>query len=382
MGAVQGDMAGTVIERSRGIRGIMDRLKSRIYPNRRDENTSPSARPGQGRLRLGLLSLLAILLILSGCSSRTGNAPSTGNEELHITPLAALEARTLAPGHRLHVVATTSIVGDVVGQVGGETIDMHVLMPLGVDPHTYEPAPRDIQAIAEANVVFLSGLGLEEALLPRLVNAGGEASFVSLSEGITPLGLGAAGTPESGQAANGRELESVDPHVWQDPTNVIRWTENAAEALSRLDPASADDYYQRADAYRDELFRLDAEIQSMVASVPAGERKLVTDHDDLAYFAARYGFEIVGAVIPAYSTSAEPSAQEISQLEVAVKQLGVKAVFVGVEANPALSRRVTEDAGVRLVAIYADSLSDVNGPAPNYIQLMQYNVKAIVDALK
>jgi len=375
-------MVGTLIERSRGIRGITDKQKSRIHPNRRDEGPSPTARPGQGRLRLGLLSLLAILFFLSGCKPRTGNAPSTGNEELHITPLAALEARTLAPGQRLHVVATTSIVGDVVGQVGGEAIDLHVLMPLGVDPHTYEPAPRDIQAIAEANVVFLSGLGLEEALLPRLVNAGGEASLVSLSEGIAPLGLSEAGGPESGQAANGRELKSVDPHVWQDPTNVIRWTENAAEALSRLDPAGADDFQQTADAYREELFRLDAEIQSMVASVPAGERKLVTDHDDLAYFAARYGFEIVGAVIPAYSTSAEPSAQEISQLEVAVKQLGVIAVFVGVEANPALSRRVAEDAGVRLVPIYADSLSDVNGPAPNYIQLMQYNVKAIVDALR
>jgi len=374
-------MAEMVIERNIGIRGSMDKLKSRTHTHRHDENISPTTRPDEGRPWVGLLSLLAIFLVLSGCTPRPENAPSTGNDEFHITPLTGLEAISLAPGQRLHVVATTSIVGDVVGQIGGEAIDLLVLMPLGVDPHTYEPVPRDIQAIAEADVVFLSGLGLEEALLPSLVNTGGKASFVSVSEGITPLGLGAAGTAESGQALSGLALEGVDPHVWQDPTNVVRWTENVAETLSRLDPAGADGYRQRSDAYHDELFQLDAEIRSAVASVPAGERKLVTDHDDMGYFAARYGFEIVGAMVPAYSTSAEPSAQEISKLEESVKWLGVKAVFVGVEANPALSRRVAQDTGVQLVPIYADSLSDAKGPAPNYIQLMQYNVKAIVDAL-
>jgi ABC-type Zn uptake system ZnuABC Zn-binding protein ZnuA len=111
------------------------------------------------------------------------------------------------------------------------------------------------------------------------------------------------------------EQGGVDPHVWQDPRNVIRWTENAAEALSRLDPAGEADYRMRADVYQTELEQMDAEIQAMVGTVPVEQRKLVTDHDDMGYFADRYGFTIVGAVIPAYSTSAEPSAREISQLE-------------------------------------------------------------------
>jgi|SRR3990172_618355 len=348
---------------------------------------SPSGAPAtrskkQGLSPLSLACLLALTITLSGCTSPLRTAPSFGTREFQLTPLTELKPVSLAPGERLRVVATSSFVGDVLGQVGGEAIDLQSLIPLGVDPHTYEPTPQDILAIAKADVVCLSGLGLEEALLPRLTNAGGRAAFVSLSEGITPRGLGGDGASASGGIAGRSEAGDVDPHVWQDPRNVMLWTENAAEALSRLDPAGEEDYRQRANAYRAKLVQMDAEIQAMIETVPMEQRKLVTDHDDMGYFADRYGFVIVGAVIPAYSSSAEPSAQEISQLEDAVKELGAKAIFVGVEANPAISSRVAQDTGVRLVPIYADSLSPGDGPAPSYVQLMLYNVKAIVAALK
>jgi ABC-type Zn uptake system ZnuABC Zn-binding protein ZnuA len=327
---------------------------------------------------LSLAGALAIVFTLVGCASNSGPA-STNPTDVQLTPVASLRPVQLDSARRLRVIATTSIAGDVVGQVGGQAIDLQTLMPLGVDPHTYEPTPRDIQAVAQADIVFVNGLGLEETLLPRLVNAGGHAALVSLSEGITPRVFRADST-----SASSMELEQggVDPHVWQDPRNVIQWTENAAEALSRLDPAGEVGYRQRAQAYRAQLEQLDAEIQAMVGTVPPDQRKLVTDHDDLGYFADRYGFTIVGAVIPAYSTSAEPSARDISQLEDAVKKLGVKAVFVGVEANQALSARVAQDTGVRLVPIYAASLSPADGPAPSYVKLMLYNVSAIVEALK
>lgn len=339
-------------------------------------------RRGEFRARAGLLGLLGVIFLLAGCAPRTGASPLTGDGEVHISPVAGLEARALATDQRLRVVATTSIVGDVIGQVGGEAIELQILMPLGVDPHTYEPTPKDIQAIAQADVVFLSGLGLEEALLPRLTNAGGQAALVSLSEGIAPRGLGGDSPSPSGESSSGAEVTGVDPHVWQDPRNVMRWTDNAAEALSRLDPAGESGYHQRAEGYRAQLEQMDAEIQAMIGTIPVDQRQLVTDHDDMGYFADRYGFTIVGAVIPAYSTSAEPSAQEIAHLEDTVKQLGVRAVFVGVEANQAMSTRVAQDTGVRLVPIYADSLSPTGGPASSYIQLMLYNVKAIVEALK
>lgn len=327
-------------------------------------------------------SLVGLMLFLASCSSQPGSAPTPSLGEFQLTPAASLRPAPLASGRRLRVVTTTSIVGDVIGQVGGEAIELQTLMPLGVDPHTYEPTPRDIQAIAQADVVFLSGLGLEEALLPRLTNAGGQAAFVSLSEGIAPRGWGGDSPSPTGDSSGGAGETGVDPHVWQDPRNVMRWTENAAEALSRLDPAGEEGYLQRAEGYRAQLEQMDAEIQAMIGTIPVDQRKLVTDHDDMGYFADRYGFTIVGEVIPAYSTSAEPSAQEIAHLEDAVKQLGVKAVFVGVEANQALSTRVAQDTGVRLVPIYADSLSPADGPASSYIQLMLYNVKAIAGALK
>lgn len=330
------------------------------------------------RLRFVLsASTLALALALSGCSSRTGAASSGSLGQAQLTPLVSLRSVPLAPGERLRVVATTSIVGDVIDQVGGEAIDLQTLMPLGVDPHTYEPTPRDIQAIAQADVVFLSGLGLEEALLPRLANAGGEAALVSLSEGIIPRGMGGATASPSGVVETG-----VDPHVWQDPRNVMRWTDNAAEALSRLDPAGGTGFRQRADAYKAQLERMDAEIQAAIETIPPNQRKLVTDHDDMGYFADRFGFTIVGAIIPAYSSSSEPSAQQISKLEGAVKSFGVKAVFVGVGANQALSHQVALDTDVQLVPIYADSLSPAGGPASSYIQLMLYNVRTIVGALK
>jgi ABC-type Zn uptake system ZnuABC Zn-binding protein ZnuA len=331
---------------------------------------------------VSLIGVLALVLTLVGCASNPGSASTTNLGESQLTPVASLGPVPLDSGRRLRVVATTSIVGDVIGQVGGQAIDLQTLMPLGVDPHTYEPTPRDIQAIAQADVVFLNGLGLEEALLPRLANAGGQAALVSLSEGISPRVFRGDATPVGSADSTSLEQGGLDPHVWQDPRNVIQWTENAAEALSRLDPAGEAGYRQRAEAYRAELEQLDTEIQAMVETIPVDQRKLVTDHDDMGYFADRYGFTIVGAVIPAYSTSAEPSAKDISQLEEAVKKLGVKAVFVGVEANQALSSRVAQDTGVRLVPIYAGSLSPADGPASSYVQLMLYNVSAIVGALK
>lgn len=344
---------------------------------------APAARSKRRGIKpLFKTSVLALVMTVLGCTPASGTPPSVGAGEFKFTPLAELGPASLAPGERLRVVATTSIVGDVVGQVGGEAIDLRRLMPLGVDPHSYEPTPRDIQAIAQADVVFLAGLGLEEGLFSRLEAAGGGAALVSLSVGITPRGLAGDTASISGGTIRGSEAGGVDPHVWQDPRNVMKWTENVAEALERLDPVRAVEYRQRAGAYLAKLELVDAEIQAMIETVPMEQRKLVTDHDDMGYFADRYGFVIVGAVVPAYSSAAEPSAREISQLEDAVKELGVKAVFVGVEANPAISSRVAQDTGVRLVPIYADSLSPAGGPAASYIQLMLYNVKAIVDALK
>ncbi|NOY99967.1 MAG: zinc ABC transporter substrate-binding protein [Chloroflexi bacterium] len=278
---------------------------------------------------------------------------------------------------RLRVVATTTIVGDVVRQVAGDLVDLTVLLPVGTDPHTFDPRPQDVAAVADAQVIFASGLGLEEFLEPLLDNAGSQALVVRVSDGVTARGL----TGMAGGEGQAHET-GADPHVWMDPNNVLVWTENVAQALSAADPAHAGQYAANAAAYESQLQELDSWIREQVAQIPAENRKLVTDHMVFGYFAERYGFEQVGAIIPGFSTGSTPSAQELAAIEDAIREYGVRAVLTGKTVNPALAERVAEDTGVKLVPIYTGSLSAADGPADTYLNFMDYNVSAIVEALK
>lgn len=318
------------------------------------------------RLVVGLLALL--FLLPSACG---GGAPTT----LGIGLGTEISPVDLDPGEKLQVVATTTIVADVVSNVGGEAVEVVTLIPPGLDPHAYEPTPQDLRAVEDADVVFLTGLGLE-ASLERLI-AGGmdQANVVFLSTGIEVLGYGPSGGQEGGTQAE------VDPHVWMDPNNVLVWVGNVATTLTSLDPARSKTFAEMATQYGADLKVLDAWAQEQLSQVPQDGRKLVTDHHALTYFAARYGYEVVGAVIPAYSTVAEPSAMELSRLEDGIRGLGVKAVFVEAGANPILVEQVARDTGVRLVPLYIGSLSGPEGPANSYRALIEYNVKAIVDSL-
>ena len=266
----------------------------------------------------------------------------------------------------LPVVATTSLIGDIARQVGGSLVDVHILLPLGADPHAYEPRPQDVAALTDARVVLVNGFGLEATLQPLLTNA---KSIVIVSDGITAL-------PFSGQESG------LDPHVWQDPNNVIVWARNIAEAFAHTDPVHAQEYRTNAEKYIAELASLDTWIAAQVTQIPEANRKLVTDHSDFGYFAARYGFEQVGEVVPSVSTGSSPSAQELAALEDAIRVSGVQAVFVGSTVSPDLSRRVADDTGVQLVFLFTDSLSKAGDGAETYLELMRYNVNAIVKALK
>ena len=266
----------------------------------------------------------------------------------------------------LAVVATTSLIGDVARQIGADRVSVNVLLPIGADPHAFEPRPQDVAALTDADLVLVNGLGLEATLQPLLGNA---RTIVTVSDGINALPFA-------------EEEGGLDPHVWQDPNNVIVWAHNIADAFTRADPAHADEYASNAEAYIAELTALDAWIKEQVAQIPEANRKLVTDHEDFGYFTARYGFEQIGAVVPSVSTGSAPSAQELAALEDAIRSSGVKAVFVGSTVSPDLSRRVAEDTGVRLVFLFTDSLSPAGGDAESYLMFMRYNVNAIVEALR
>ncbi len=276
----------------------------------------------------------------------------------------------------VNVVATTTIVGDVVSQVGGDLINLTVLLPLGSDPHSFQPAPQDVVAVAEADLVFANGAGLEEFLVPLIQNAGGSARVVDVSEGIDLLESQVHGSEEE------NDHKAGDPHTWFDPANVEIWTTRIEEALSAVDPDHAVEYAANSQAYRAKLQELHAWIEEQVALIPPENRKLFADHASFTYFAERYGFMQVGAVIPAYSTLAEPSAQDLAAIETAIRELGVKIIFTSETASPALVERVAQDTGTRLVRLYNGSLSEVDGPAATYLDFMRYNVQALVEALR
>jgi manganese/iron transport system substrate-binding protein len=189
------------------------------------------------------------------------------------------------------------------------------------------------------------------------------------------LALGAEGDEHD------NDQSGVNPHTWTDPNNVIIWTSNIAQALGKIDPENDDTYHANAEAYQAELKTLDAWIRDQVESIPLENRKLVTDHNLFGYFADEYGFEQVGALIPGYSTLAEPTAQELAEIEDAIQELDVKAIFVGNTVNPTLAERVSEDTGIQLVFVYTGSLDDSGSDAGTYIDYMRYNTTAFVDAL-
>lgn len=314
-----------------------------------------------------LLPLLVtfILLFPAACQSQTPPGPgdATRSPALHTTPLQ--------PGEKLRVVATTTIVADVVQQIGQDRIDLHTLFAPGVDPHRYTATPADLRALSDAHVVFINGLGLEEAIGPILEEF--QPKTVAVNDGVEVRTFEA-----SGQAQG----DNVDPHTWFSVPAVKIWARNIAAALSELDPANADAYQAAADAYTAQLDALHAEIQQMVAQVPAERRKLVTDHDVFGYFAATYGFQIVATVIPSLSTLAEPSAQQLVALQEQVRREGVRAIFVGNTVNPKLAEELARDLGIRVVPVYTGSLSDPDGPAASYIDFMRTDVQAIVAALQ
>lgn len=276
----------------------------------------------------------------------------------------------------LRIVCTTTIVGDVVARIAGERNELTVLLPINADPHAFEPTPQDLVAIARADVVFLNGAGLEGNLDPILENASG--LVVALSDHLDLLHLDASDHEDSERA---EVHDGADPHVWFDPTYVGAWVDLIADALSGQDPGGESEYRARADAYRSELAELDAWIEDQLSGLPEERRRLVTDHAVFGYFAARYGFEQVGTVFPGLSSLSEPSARDLASLEEAIAALGVPVLFVGTTVNRSLAEQIAADTGTRIVTLYTGSLSEPGGPAGGYLELMRYDVTAIVEGL-
>lgn len=260
------------------------------------------------------------------------------------------------------LLGTTPVVADVVAQVAGPAFLVESLIPAGVDPHAFEPTPRDLQKLLQAALIFQNGAGLEAGLAPFLGLPEVRAKVVDLSAGL-PFLEGAEGEP--------------DPHVWWDPTLVARWVERIRDVLSARFPQEAQGFAERASRYLQELAALDAWIREAVEGIPPERRLLVTDHLVLGYFARRYGFRVVGALIPSVETLAEPSPQEIAALEETLRAWSIPAIFVSTPVPSALALRVARDTGARLVALPMEGPPEGGG----YLAMMREAVRRLVEAL-
>lgn len=284
---------------------------------------------------------------------------------------------------KIHAVASTTIVGDVVQQIGGDHIQLTVLFPVGADPHTFEPRPQDVAAITDAQIVFLNGLELEHSL-ENVLDSNATGITVEVSDGVEVLPFEGEHHDDEEEHTDEERHEHAagDPHTWMDPNLVMVWVNNIEAALSKLDPENATDYAANARKYLADLSDLDAWIQTEVAKVPVENRKLVTDHHNMGYFIHRYNFSLAGLVVDSLSTGASPSAQELSALEDAIKEHGVKAIFIGATVNPNLANQIASDTGTTLITIDTASLGGKGSDTETYIQFMKKMVIAIVNGLQ
>ncbi len=276
-----------------------------------------------------------------------------------------------APAGRLKVIATYSILGDLVRNVGGDEVELRTLVGPGGDAHEFEPSPADGVALAEAALIFENGLELETWLDDLYSASGSKATRVVVTEGIEPL------------AASEGEPGEVDPHVWHDAAHVMRMVGRIRDNLVQADPAHTDTYTANAEAYLTQLRELDAWIADQVNTLPDDRRKLVTSHDTFGYFARRYGFEILGTALGSVSTAvADPAAGEIAELVEEIKAAGVPAIFAENVSNPRLMEQIALEAGVQLApALYTDALGEPGSDGDTYLKLIRYNVTTIVTAL-
>ncbi len=323
-----------------------------------------------------LLSISVVgLWMVAACGPAAGQHAGTTAPAVR---LSEMQPARLRPAERLRVVATTAIVGDVVKQVTGDGVELTTLMGPGQDPHSYQPTPMDLAAIEQAHIIFINGLGLEEGLESTLKAAAGRNKpVISVSAGIAPR----AWDTSPATSESDHHHEAGDPHVWFDPANVKTWTSNIAASLSALDPAHADTYRANAARYIGQLEELDSHIQAQVARIPPERRKLVTDHDAFGYFAARYGFRIVGTVMPGTSTATEPSAREMAALVAQIRSEGVPAIFVGATVNPKVADLVAREAGAQVLRLYTGDLGPPGSGAEDYISMMRVDVEIIVQGL-
>jgi zinc/manganese transport system substrate-binding protein len=265
---------------------------------------------------------------------------------------------------RINVVASFSILGDFVRNVGGAHVSVTTLVGPDGDVHVYTPVPADARKVADAKMMVINGLGLE-GWLPRLLqSAGSKAPIITATTGIVPLRVGT----------------SADPHAWQSVANAKVYVANIRDALVAADPADAGVFRANAETNLAKLDALDREVRAAVAQIPESHRKVISTHDAFGYFASAYGIAFIAP--EGVSTESEVSARDIAGIITQIKTSKIPAVFLENISDDRLMRRIAAETGARIGGtLYSDSLTGEKGVAPTYIDMVTHNIKALTDAL-
>lgn len=285
-----------------------------------------------------------------------------------------------APDERPAIVATTTILGDVVANIVGNEAHLDVLMPVGADPHDFRASAAQVATINQADLVIANGLGLEEGMADVLDAAADDGvRIVWIAPLLQPLPF-AGHNEESHEGEDHDEDEPLDPHVWLDPLRMATAARLIAGELAAIDPDV--DWSSMAEVYVNRLAAADADIAAILDPIPTDNRRLVTNHDSLGYFADRYGFEVVGVVIPGGSTLADPSSQELARLVTVMEQEGVTAIYAETTQPRALAEAVAAELGgaVQVVSLYTGSLGEPGSDADTLIGLLTTNARLIAAA--
>jgi zinc/manganese transport system substrate-binding protein len=291
----------------------------------------------------------------------------------------------------LKVVASFSILGDLVSEIGGDHVTVRTIVGPNGDAHVYEPTPADARDTAGADLVVVNGLGFE-GWLDRLIEASGYSGTVAVaSKGVRPLKLSeeaANGMPveeedhaDAGRDEAGHHHGDIDPHAWQSVPNAEIYVKNIADALCAADPNDCSDYRTNATAYTAELKDIDAAVRSIVAAIPEGKRKVISTHDAFGYFAREYGIAFLAP--EGVSTESEASAGDVAALIAQIRAEKVTAVFFENISDPRLIEQIARETGVEPGGeLFSDALSPPDGPAPTYAAMMRHNVERLAGAMR
>lgn len=285
--------------------------------------------------------------------------------------LFSTQAKAAEP---LPVVASFSILGDLVQVVGGDRVKVTTLAGPDADAHEFAPSPAHAKAVLNARLFVVNGLNFEPWAQKLAKSAGYKGETMVASKGVKPRQMAA-------EAGHDHSHAETDPHAWQNPLNVVLYVNNIAAALAKVDPSGTTTYEANAEAYAKQLKDFEAQAKTQLDAIAPHKRKVITSHDAFGYLAARYGITMLAP--EGFNTDSEPSAKHVAQLIRQIKREKIKAVFVENMSNPKLIAQLSKDSGVSVGAtLYSDALSETSGPASTYMKMMNHNLTQLVAGMK